>query len=812
MTKFGKKTVLWALSFIFALCAFSLFVFQTKKAEAGEVYGVVVDEMFKKGELDTQIWYNKNRFSGVSFLNNGNPQLVVKNGQGAIDGTGINSTTPITASNKISFTIGISEMIFGARALSADCGFFGLAYNLRSSDYQKDSAVRAVYEEVNPIPGDGIYFSYKHEQGYDGLVFATIGVGGTFIDGNGDPIEQVGSYAFFPVSGLVNEPSVPAITNTVITIEIDKSGILVCKNGNDILFQSDPSHPMPTFKNGTYFGISVHRTVASIESTIINEFTARYDGNIVNSFTAANRDKWNFFSHHETPEAYFAPKYTMSLGSAFTENSPLFLSKEIFLNETEDSFGEITAKVKAINIAGGANFGILTGVSNYTKEKVGSKNTTFVYLNPYGGNFYLGIKTYDENGNANVLVRAPQDGIIATPDENGFVEIYVKIDNKGIIKVSLNGAEKYTSNSTVAKCHISGYCGIAMEGSSTGLNVQIFDVLLKNKYYSRPENVNVDEDFNYGGYNPNEFYFRQEPYMSSFTNTGGYVKDDKLWFDNLAYNTSFTTKYQYSDFEIQFDIDDIRREPVGEGASLSYPISSFVGVYWGVPDATSRFGDGVSTVYPLVYIATEVSEKTWGRATGSDGKPEPTRIFAMGNGMNASFVLPTKYDYWDTKCEGKILQLKINVTSNIVNVYLRFTTDPSGYWCHEDKNGDPLTFTMKQAVVGNVALTTMGNNYYVYPNSVGSSCGHFSVDNLKITNKDDNGNVIQSEKGTTYRELPTDYQYVKPDNDDDYAPKVGNEGGSGCGASVSGTSFAVICAIAVIGAFVMILSRRKHRV
>lgn len=809
MTQYGKKILISVLSLVFVFCAASLFAFPTKKAEAGDVYGTLISEDFALGELDTQVWYNRNKFAGLSFESDGNPQLVVKNGQGGIDGSGINGKIPVSATNKISFTIGIKELNFGARAHSTGSGWFGIAYNLKSSDYKTDNAYRAGQGDC---AGDGIYFTYNHIEDYHGLVFATLGAGGKFVDGENNPIEQKGEFAFYPVEGLINDISSPAITETTITVEIDKTGKLVCKKGDDILFQSAPDSAMNVFRSGTYYGLTVHRSSATIENAVIDEFTVKCDDSVLNAFDAAHKNSWDFYKQQETPEAYFSPKYDMRVGKdaankTFSETSPLFLSKEIFLNEDEESFAEFSAKIKTVNIPSGAAIGFLTGSKNYTKDKVGTKNTTFVYVNETDGEFYLGLKTYDAEGTKADLIRAPEDGIKITADSDGYAEMYVKIDADGIITVKINGTERYTSNSDVAQCYGSGYCGIAAEGDASALNVVFSNITVKNRYYSRPTNINVTENFDNGGYNPNEFYFRQEPYMSTFTNTGGYVKDGKLWFDNLAYNTAFTTVYQYSDFEIQFDIDDIRREPVGTGNSKSYPISSFVGVFWGVPDASTRFGDGVSTTYPLIYIATEVDEETWDRRI-DDGKPCPTRIFAMGNGLNASLALPEKYDFWDTKNEGKILQFKVSVTGNVVDVYVRYTTDEAGVWCNEDANGNPLTFVMKQAVVGNVAITTMGNNYYVYPHSVGSSCGHFSVDNLMITNKDVGGKTTQAAAGTTYRELPADYQYVKPDNDADYAPQAD---GGGCGSSVSGKSFAGIVAIALVAAAITVIIRRKSR-
>lgn len=806
MTKFSKNFLLIILSLLFVVCTISFFAITNNQAHAGEIYTSLVSEEFSKGSLDTKTWYNRGRFDGVSFESTGNPKLVVKEGQGALDGSGINGKVAINANDKVTFTIDIEELYFGARAKTSDCGWFALAYNLSAADYKTANAYRV---GQGLIQGDGICFTYTQEV-EPGLVFTSLAGGAKFVDKNGNEIQQKGIYAYYPINDeLINDEESPAVLNTKLVIIVDKDGNFACyKNevsNSNLLFKS----VMSPFKNGTYYGLTVHRSATAIERTVIKDFEVKCDNNVINSFNKSNENKWSFYKQNETPEADFSPKYYMHIGQngtkVFTEEYPLFLSKEIIFNEGEGSYAEFFTTFKVNTIPTGSKVGFLTGSKNYLKDKVGSKNTTFVYTTNVGGENYLGVTTYDNNGTPTELLGV-NDNVKVDEKPNvfgdlkGYADLYVNISETGEITILLNGSKVYASTEQEANCYASGYCGIAVEGSATNMDVAFSNITVKNSYYSRPTNINVYETFDNNGYNPNEFYFRQAPYLNNYTNTGGYVKDGKLWFDNLAFNTSFTTVYQYSDFEIQFDIDDIRREPVGVGNSKSYPISAFIGVYWGVPDSTSLFSDGVSTAYPLIYIATEVSEETW-------GKVGPTRIFAMGNGLNSCVALPDKYDYWDTKNEGKVLQFKVTTCGNKVSVAVRYTTDEEGYWCTEDANGKPLTFTMREALVGNLAVTTMGNNYYVEPHSVGSSCGYFSLDNLKITNKDVNGNLTNSEKGTTYKELPTDFPYVKPDNDDDYLPEVG---GSGCSSSALESSLSIIVMVAIAVTSILFIRRRKH--
>ena len=821
MTAKKQKIFLVILTIMLCLCVASSFVVNSEKVYAGEIYGTLIDESFLSGEsIDKSTWYNSSRadFAGVSFAKSNEPKLFITEGQGGLTGCGLNGTVAIPENcDTVQFTIDIAELNFGDMAKTFSSGWFGFVYNLQKSDYEEFNAYLVGQGRVS---GCGIYFTYHPDFG---LLFAPIGsILNEFYDGQGERIPQRTEYAFYDANSLLNNGEMPGITDTSVIITVKSSGEFVVSarrlgetGDGDIKIRATGFDKV---KPKTFYGVSAHRSVVPIIKTAISNFKVEEikSGKVINEFSEEHLKDWELFKPVETPNATFGFDYGMVLDCEFSESYPLFIQKEVTLNENSASFLEITVKVSLESISEGAEIGLLTGCTNFLKNNVGSPNTTFVSISEKDGAFYLGLKTYDENGTEMKLIRNSNDEIndnitienvgegLSNSHNAGFAELYVKIDNKGAILINVNGEQKYTSYGSTSKCYCQGYCGIALKGEPENMSVVFKNITLKNKYYSRPTNVNITETFD-NGYNPNEFYFRIEPYMNTYTNSG-YVKDGKLWFENLAYNTAFTTRFKYSDFEIQFDIDDIRRQAVKDDmGNKNYPVSSFVGVYWGVPDASTRFGDGVTTAYPLIYIASEVDQDTWERSI-EEGKPSPTRIFALGNGMNTTFDLPIKYDFWDVKNEGKILQFRLTVTGDKVNVSVRYKGETE--WCNVDKNGNPIEIKMRQAMVGNVAITTMGNNYYVAEVSEGASCGYFSLDNLTIVNNDNEPSLTVADDGTTYKDLPTDYEYTKPNNDAEYLPSVIQ--GGGCNSSVAGVETTIISMVFALMIIIIIGLRRKN--
>jgi len=795
------------------LMFFSLigFGWSAKVAEAGVIYDTLYDGLAIEETLDQSLWYNSfyADYAGISSESKDNAVFIANDPQGGLGGCGINSKVAIpNNTDNLEININIDRLNFGTLAKSQQCGWFGLAYNLNTHDYTSGNAYLV---GQGMIAGCGLYFTY-HPQ--EGLIFAPIGVGvNAFYDGNDQLIPQRTQYAYYDANSLLTNVNDPSIEKITLIVKISQNGDFVLSTkpigqtgDGEVKITASGFQPV---EDGTYYGLSVHRSSVAISSVAISNFEVKADGQIINDFLRKNKSNWNFFKPSETTLGKFNVDYVMRFNEDFSQDYPLYLQKELVSTDGYESFVEFSATLDLGTVSSGSEFGVLFGVNNIITDSVGVGSSTYVSISESASKYYLGVKTYNENGELTTLVKNSNDDVndnIEILEEDGLAKLYVKIDNQGLISIKLNDYDLYNSLDADADCYFEGFCGFAViQGDNYDLDMGVCNVSLDNYYYAKPTTADVVEDFDSNGYNPNEFYLRIAPYMNNYTNSV-YVNDGKLWFDNCAYNTSFSTITTYSDFSIQFDIDDIRRQPILDPAGGKIlPVSSFVGVYWGVPSAETMFGDGVSSAYPLIYISSDVSLETWDRNL-ENGKPSPTRIYCMGNGMGSSFTLPEKYDFWDPVNEGKILQFRVDVKGDTAYIFVKYTDDQE--WCNVDTNGNKLEIKMKKALVGSVGVSTMGNNYYVAEISEGASCGYFSLDNLSVKNLDDNpDNNYNVKDGTTYKELPKDFSYVKPNNEDDYLPVIG---GSGCNASLLESSSLLVILEVVVVLSILFMRRSKH--
>lgn len=777
------------------MCLISLLGASFSVAFAGEMTKDILNDDFSTESLSGESWYSANGYEGTTIETAEKPKVVVRNGAG---GSSINSRLTVSA-DSVTIKLDVKKLIFGDK--DYDSGWFGIAYNLSSygeSVYQAN--------QDGTTNSDGLYFTYKASEGK--LIFASMkGKATSFVDGEGNAIPQRTQWNFYDASALASIENEKVVINQkslyftfdnkgnaevkIKTLDSDESPRTVIKTAFAALLP---------LKSNSYIGICCSETAKKLESLELSDFVI-YSGSgenktVYNEFSRRNVNNWYILKSNTTDEFNFGLDSSLIINESFSEDYPLVVRKRIQLNDSSDKFYSdiiLDAVIKSVNLGRNTKFGFVFGLDRFTSGKLGDDNTTFIYFTQNSGETLVSAETYTSTG-INELFADKK----AVTDAEGNLNLSVTIDYKGKLNVKISGETLY-SYEKENEAYAANYCALAVKGESNGLGVTIKSVKLTDTYYDRPENTDIVSTFDNDEYNLNEWNLMYTPYLDTYTNTA-YVNNGKLYFENCAMDSAFVTKYQYSDYEIQFDIDDIRREVVGNGSTKSFPISSFVGVYWGVTDAYHKFGAGVTSTFPLVYIAAEVDQKTWDRKLGDDGNVIPVSIFAMGNGLNASFQLPDKYDFWSIKNADKVLQFKLSVTGRKVCVALRYRGETE--WLTTDRNGRRIEMLMDSALTGNVAITTMGNNYYVKDISEGASCGHFSVDNVLVTNKDDNKNTVTVDFLTNKKEKPKDYDYVKPDNDEDYKPQ-GSQTASGCASGIFAEGLAMpIIALLTVAAFI----------
>lgn len=806
--KIIRKTLL-IMFILLAIICFGALAFNTNNvAYAGNATETLIDDDFNSQQLKN--WYAKSDVeAGLEFTTTEKPALTITKPE---RGDSLTSKVAVTTDN-IRMQLDIKLIDFGDNAYLNGSGWFGLIYNLK--DYNDGTAFNAEQNKQSES-GDGVYFVYSiraHK-----LLFTTINnSANAFLDANGQDMPSQDSWNgtplnFFDASLITDAPNGPGsttITNKTITVDFKDRGMciyvktigeeglgtLVAKTKSGSMEEINPDTPYTAFVATKYDG-------QVISSLSITEFKiSDISGETVfNSFSKDNIKNYKTFKYSLTQFLYFGDDAVMRLKNKFPTSTPLYIDKEVTVNEYDDvhSYVTLDTEFRIKELAEGVEFGIVMGIQKTTIGRVGQANTTYISATKVDGDIYLGIKSYFE---------ADKPTIILEPTKisnaiGGELKVFIEITNKGKITLVVNEEEIYASTED-KEVFANKYFGYARMGSdkTSEFSIELLTAKMVCLSYRRPENSEIFETFDDNGYNKDEWVLMSSPFLNVYTNSA-YVNEGVLQFENCAQNSAFVTQKQYSDFEFQYDLLNVRREVVGDAkGNKNYPISAFVGIYWGVPYANLKLGEGVSSVYPLVYIAPEVDQDTWDRKKDANGNNEPVYIYAMGFGMSKRVELPDHYDFWDKANEGKVLQFKLKVVENQVTVSVKYTTETEWYVA--------LTTQTRESIVGNVGLTTMGCNYYVEPHSVGATCGWFTADNIKVTNLDINPNTITIDRNSSYVDLPTDFEYQDKNDDEDYLIKDGQSTivGSGCGATINPSFIAVLC----LGACLAIILIKRIR-
>lgn len=362
-----------------------------------------------------------------------------------------------------------------------------------------------------------------------------------------------------------------------------------------------------------------------------------------------------------------------------------------------------------------------------------SKNQTFA--------FALGLKSVETQlGSAgNIEVRFTNDGkntyatvveVIKSNDIKTIVKkqkisnisdttVNVSISNESVMEVSVNNDLKSTSKLSGTG---EGRIGFLQDGMC---EVTIKDVDVVAYQYDRPENTNINEDFENGSININELTAKM------VYNTGHYVpfgmqivekgNNHVMEYKNmtLAY---LGTMYKYSNFEMIFDVVDLQRKnEVDEEGNITVPKNESIAV---------SFGDE----------ATDY--ETWGFETSPDAVvlDSSSQVYSMNHGKVAK-ASDMGYDFANADCT-KDFTVKISVIDGQVTVWLK--------WIDEKEFKEVLKYKVSNTnPLGYIHIWCSG------------TYNNFCIDNLKITNKDKDANVVKVDFKTAVYDVPEDFEYEK---------------------------------------------------
>lgn len=780
-----KKSVIVIILALIASMSFSGAV----TVQAGFIDKILIDETFSGNTVSTADWYSRSK-TGIG-LEDDYDGLVIRNGY---TGTGVISSEKISGGAAVE--IDAKKLDWNGNQASLYISF-GIDKNGENPHY--------VWQDKAGYEGTGVFICFNKdcddyalrlacaEYYMDGLV-----------DGEGNALPMPTPYSYTDVKALSDNNSPDTVTDKTIRFEYFSDGSFVLSvkrlgTSDDFSVVARTSaNKLKSFPTG-YVAMYVMEGASGFNYADIRDVRIYRSGEEIPSFEfgenfSTAKEDYIAFKHDGTTSFVFGAKKSLTFGSAYKNGNPLFLRSFIETaaetDEKESLFTmEFTLSVK--DLSAGRQFGILTGAQKMNSGVIGQEKTSYLYFEKDGG-FYLRMDAYDVEGEPRTVI--PRTALASAVLSS--VNVKAVMGSNGTLKVAVGEETVFSSGDN--DFYYGGYAGFAANGEGNELNISVGSFKADNAFYDRPENVEIFTDFTDNEFDAGVWKINSTSYLNDFVN-GVYVKDEALYFDNVANESRISTKYAYSDFSLEFSIKDLRRTPVRDGDDVLYPVCSWIGVIFGAAFQSGESMSYMEQYYPLVYFESPVDQTTWDRVTVS-GNKAPTRLVILNLGGNRFIDLPDKYDFWDETKAGLTVNVKITLKDGRFFVGVKYSSESMFYTVTE--------IELDYGITGYIHICGTGNNYYQEPNSVGASCGNFVLDDIKLSNLDEGKNIVGHEFiSSKVKNIPGDYMYS--DGYADNAATPVSDFGGGCGGNVSGGEITLV--IASIAFFVLVFRGKRSK-
>lgn len=395
-------------------------------------------------------------------------------------------------------------------------------------------------------------------------------------------------------------------------------------------------------------------------------------------------------------EDVVAEKEKLTFTKDSTIDTSYILKQSIKVDSVFDEVAIVDCTINFKQIPQNNKFIIAFGLQGLTSLP-GSEGNVEVYFANDGG-IKVGIVSYEEQETPVTVCEAKKVGFSL----NQNIKIRITLGGDKKIKVNIGGKNICTGTLPVTG---EGRMGFLQTG---GCAAEISQFRILAYEYNRPENVNMLEDFeretwdlskldvsNYGDWGA----LRERP--------GGITVEEyegsRVLMIKNADSTRISSRYQYSNFEMTFDVPYIQQENVydEDGRRILTRLSSFT-ILYGAPNMDMKNYDN-----------NEATDKIMFGGDGTYIKSDKLNKF------EPITELPRPYDNF------RPFSVRMAVVDGVVTLGMK--------WVEETNFETFATYTLDGgSPSGYVQM------YITYQ-------GSMAIDNLKIVNLDDNPTLIETE-------------------------------------------------------------------
>lgn len=380
------------------------------------------------------------------------------------------------------------------------------------------------------------------------------------------------------------------------------------------------------------------------------------------------------------------------------------LSKEIVQASKQiDDMLDTRFTIKFNSLPQGEKFVFAIGLQSLQAELSQQGNVEIAFMNE-NGTHKISVTVFTEDGKAEQLVQATNCG-------QGSVKVAVVVTTKQEMKLTVGNKKIYDGSIPVSGM---GSVGFLQTGSC---GAEVRDLVVQSYKYDTPESPSFEEDFETGFFNSNLLLSKLlsgTDFTPSEMRIGTYKDNKVLMFKNtgMAY---IGTKYAYSNFELTFDVPYCQYESeLDEKGNVITPESGVLGVAFG--------SDGIDhTDYPGYVTAAE--------------------MFCIGT-KGGGFVFHSNETIYADKLNLKngAFSIRLTVIDGNITLSMKKLQDTTYQTIYTRK--------MTSSPTGNVIIWT--------PSGAAAT---WYIDNIKMVNRDVDGNDIEVEYKSSERIVPDDFDY-----------------------------------------------------
>lgn len=389
-----------------------------------------------------------------------------------------------------------------------------------------------------------------------------------------------------------------------------------------------------------------------------------------------------------------------------TESTKLITKTLAKNNRLCDYVFKMQADISFSKLPSGETFALAFGLKNTRANLGDAGNVELRFQNK--NNLSMSVVCIDEDHNESVLVKSVSLGTIAS---SVSLSVRLKTDQTLTVKAG----NKLILNKKIAT-NGEGRIGFIQSGSC---GAAVRNIKLYTYSYSQPENCNMEEDFEQGYFNAN--YFQSELVTQATNGTDkSYIAieeyEDKnvLMFRNVG-TGYLSTKMQYSNFEMTFDVPYIQRTDVmNEDGTVAVPTSDCFAIVIGA-ESNSTLDSGNSSEMIVFY-----SDVVW--------------LYFQDERFSTDV-----FDFMNPK-ETRAFSIKISLIDSVLKIFMK--------WENENR----------WILVGKTEIQMADG--YIQIADPSTAASNFAIDNLKIVNKDTEPNLKEVEYKSAKLNVPDDWDYT----------------------------------------------------